>query len=1027
MKTNYPNLVIVIATFFSLRLCAQNKVSNVGTISFQENKGQICDQNYQSRQDVLFSGNANGINYHLTSSGISYQLSRYDDLREITKSDIDRPFGESKKISVYRIDLNWLNIKSNIKVLPQEQIEGYDNYYLGHCKEGVTHVKSYKSIVYENIYNGINLKWYEKDGQLEYDFIVKPGVDYKQIKIAIKGASLRINSMGELEMKTPFGTIVEKAPVVFQNKKILKSNWELNGNTISFNVDNVDLTKVLIIDPAVRVWGTYYGGANNDVAFSCTTSSLGDVYVAGYTTSGTSTIIATTGAHQTTLGGQNDGFLAKFNASGVRQWATYYGGTADDFINSCVVDNSGSAIYLAGETASSSGIATAASHQTIFGGGTSDAFLLSFNSSGVRQWGTYYGGADIDYGKSVCLDPSGNIFLAGYTTSSVSANCIATPGSHQSIFSGNSNGTDYDGYLVKFNNSGVRQWGTYYGGGSVLETVNACASDLSGNIYIVGSAYASSTAIATPGSHQPTQGGLIDAYLAKFDNNGVRQWGTYYGSTASDNGFSCTVDLLGSVIIVGSTQSQTGISSPGAYQTNYSGSSGNDAFIVKFNALGVRQWGTYYGGTLSDNARCVVSNSLNEIFVSGTTGSSGGNSMATQGSHQYVYGGGSTDCFIAKFSAAGNRSWGSYYGSSASSENGYGCTVNGLAVYLCGYTPASSGTEIATLGSHQSVYGGGGNDAFLVKFNDCAGGSFDIVGNLDLCIGQSSTLTTNGVGITSYTWSNSSNASSVIISPTITTTYSVSVNTATAICKYSTIQTVSVSPVPTVNISASTVICSGAPLLITASGALTYSWNTTSTTPTIAPTLTTNTTFTVVGANGICTDTKTIAISVNPLPSVSLTVSNSTMCTISTGGQTINLTGSPSGGIYNGVGVSGNIYTPANSSGNYNVVYSYTDVPTGCSNSATQIITISDCTGITEMSNQTTIIIFPNPASSSINIETDLIGFDILIYDSSGKQLWESKNNLGKITIDLNRFSKGLYTLKINSDSGFAIKKIVIE
>ena len=88
--------------------------------------------------------------------------------------------------------------------------------------------------------------------------------------------------------------------------------------------------------------------------------------------------------------------------------------------------------------------------------GSSDAFLVKFNSSGVRQWGTYYGGTGYDYSFSCATDASGNIYLSGYTRSTSG---IATTGAHQTTL-----GRGYDAFLVKFNSSGVRQWGTYYGG-----------------------------------------------------------------------------------------------------------------------------------------------------------------------------------------------------------------------------------------------------------------------------------------------------------------------------------------------------------------------------------------------------------------------------------------------------------------------------------------------------------------------------------------------------------------------------------
>src|SRR5690606_30019464 len=120
------------------------------------------------------------------------------------------------------------------------------------------------------------------------------------------------------------------------------------------------------------------------------------------------------GGHQNILGGNFDAYLVKFNSVGVRQWATYYGGANSDEGYSCSTDGTGN-VYLAGPTTSTSNIASVG-HQNTIGGGQYDAFLVKFNSLGVRQWGTYYGGTGDDFGYSCATDNSGNVFLAGKTT-----------------------------------------------------------------------------------------------------------------------------------------------------------------------------------------------------------------------------------------------------------------------------------------------------------------------------------------------------------------------------------------------------------------------------------------------------------------------------------------------------------------------------------------------------------------------------------------------------------------------------------
>src|SRR5690606_10516880 len=107
---------------------------------------------------------------------------------------------------------------------------------------------------------------------------------------------------------------------------------------------------------------------------------------------------------------------------------------------------------------------------------------------------------------------------------------IAAAG-HQNVYGG---GID-DAYLVKFDNSGLRLWATYYGGASE-DWGQSCAVDAFGNIYLAG-VTESNSGIASAG-HQNTLAGVYDAYLAKFDNAGVRLWATYYGGSLLDGGFS---------------------------------------------------------------------------------------------------------------------------------------------------------------------------------------------------------------------------------------------------------------------------------------------------------------------------------------------------------------------------------------------------------------------------------------------------------------------------------------------------------
>lgn len=458
----------------------------------------------------------------------------------------------------------------------------------------------------------------------------------------------------------------------------------------------------------VRAWGTYYTGTGQvwpngeERGNSCITDAAGNVYMVGFTSSNSD--IATAGAHQTVYAGGPivfgtggyDAFLVKFNSSGVRQWATYYGGSQDDMGISCAFDASGN-VYMIGSTSSTSGIATAGAHETTI----NDGFLVKFNSNGVRQWGTYFEGN----GNACTTDASGNIYIVGLTNSTSG---IATAGAHQTVMSGSG-----DAFLVKFNSSGVKQWGTYFGGASSgasgMEKGLSCATDALGNVYMTGHT-PSTSGIATAGAHQTIYGGSsTDAFLVKFNSSGVIQWGTYYGGEGVDIGYSCATDASGNVYMAGDAQQQnlpaSGISTIGAHQSAYGGGY-SDGFLVKFDSNGLRQWGTYYGGSLLDVSFSCATDASGNVYMSGETQSPNG--IATSGAHQTTVDG----AFLVSFNSSGVRQSGTYYGGIKNV-----CTTDASGnVYMTGYTQSNSG--IATTGAHQAVNGNSGySDAFLVKFN----------------------------------------------------------------------------------------------------------------------------------------------------------------------------------------------------------------------------------------------------------------------------------------------------------------------
>jgi gliding motility-associated-like protein len=392
------------------------------------------------------------------------------------------------------------------------------------------------------------------------------------------------------------------------------------GSYQPFFGGNNDIFLVKFNKEGVRQWATYYGGTGFEFAYDMEIDSLGNIYIVGQTNSVNS--IATSGTHQTINDGDYDGFLVKFNSTGVRQWATYYGGTNFDAAQAVFLDTQNN-IYISGTTGSSNNISTAGSFQMNYIGRNNDAFLVKFNSNGVRQWGTYYGGSGVEVPFGLTVDKQNNVYMIGSTDSDTG---ISTAGSYQTTRGGAN-----DAFIVKFNTAGLRQWATYYGG-TAIEGVVSIITDEQDNIYITGRTESANN-IASAGAYQGTIGGNIDAYLAKFNSTGSRQWATYYGGSGDDYGLSVAKDALGRIYMAGTTNSVSNIASIDAYQPAIGGA--NDIYMARFTNIGVRQWATYYGGILDDIQGQINIDTDGSIYLAGSTESL--NNIATTPSFQDTY------------------------------------------------------------------------------------------------------------------------------------------------------------------------------------------------------------------------------------------------------------------------------------------------------------------------------------------------------------------------------------------------------
>lgn len=375
------------------------------------------------------------------------------------------------------------------------------------------------------------------------------------------------------------------------------------------------------------------------------------------------------------------------------------------------------------------------------------------------EWATYYGGSDIDQITAVATDSEGSIYVAGFTAS---PNNIASAGAYDGTYGGGVTGAtpNDDGFIAKFTTNGQRVWATYYGGAG---RDSATALAVKGNVLYIGGT-TSSAGMATAGAHQTTQTAANQptGLLIKFDaTTGQRTWSTYYGGSIRFLPTRIAVDDQDNFYIYGGFMTQivtpTGVdmTTPGTFRPTLPSVVINqfNSALVKFNAAGVRQWGTYIdfssiaAGSISYLGALAL-DADGQPYVSGGTTSTDLAANASQG-QSYTAGG---DVYLLKMNKAnGQRTWGRYFGGTSGD---YICDMHidkaSQTIYITGLTKSESG--ISTPGTFIEAVPGLQASGILVRGGYFASFDLNAVQKMGTYLhsynGVPSNAQTIGVGIT---------------------------------------------------------------------------------------------------------------------------------------------------------------------------------------------------------------------------------------------------------------------------------------
>jgi hypothetical protein len=680
MKTR--SVLIASCTAFLACLPFFSRAGAITTVGFTENKGQFADQDGKPVPQLMFRGSVNhGPGVFITTSGLTYIFTegaqvRGEDAEPVLRSRawsridmklegaeirpenviMDEPVAGCSNYYLAHCPQGILGVKTWRRITVTGVYPGID------------------WVIYMNAKNEMEYDFIVHPGaDPERIRVSYPGADHLELGPG--------NSMISLCSRN--GKVTEGQLYTYQKEdgKQVEAVYRHYRNQVSFSVGNYDRSSTLVIDPPLqwsalqtgsgleyayaiavakdgsgntcltgytdspdfpvlnayqgsnagqedivverldatgtRVWSTYYGGTNIEGGKSIDTDVNGNCYVTGYT--GSNNMPTLNPVQGTFAGGTYDVAILKFNAAGVRQWATYYGGLQTDYGSGIVEDNTG--IYITGYT--SSGAFPVVNSSTTKSTGY-DAFVMKMSLNQAVRFARFFGGNDDDKGRAIALNASGaDVYITGSTLSGVP---ISTTGVFQPI-----NASAFvaeDAFITEFDTTGNTVVFSTFCGGSDADFGQGIAVDPSGNVFITGYTLSPDFPIKNPGGSayvDSSQGspGTHDAFVVKCNPSGTTQlWGTYLGGSAVDMGMDIAWNSTFGIFVTGSAQSTDFpvlLPSDNVFfqSTQGDGGSFNDMFITWFYTDLSWQWSSYYGGAGGDEGHSIATDASGNIYVAG--------------------------------------------------------------------------------------------------------------------------------------------------------------------------------------------------------------------------------------------------------------------------------------------------------------------------------------------------------------------------------------------------------------------------
>ncbi len=387
-------------------------------------------------------------------------------------------------------------------------------------------------------------------------------------------------------------------------------------------------------------------------------------------------------------------------------WVKGMGGSYADYCRAVTVDGKGN-IYATGyfqsDTADFNRGGSGGKLIKMGASATGDVFLAKYDAGGNFLWTKRMGGTGYDFGLSLAVDGSDNVYIAGYFSGAPDFN----PGGNGGML--NSAG-GYDGFLAKYDKDGHFLWAKNMGGAG-YDYSNGVAVDGSDNVYVTG--YMGILVSDSVNFNPNGSGGMVklvggsDVFLAKYDKDGNYLWAKGMGGSGDDTGVDVAVDDSNNVYVAGHFASGKADFNIGGSSVVLTNAGKQDVFLAKYDKDGSYLWAKNMGGSSDDYCSGIAIDGSGNLYMTGYFKSATANFNPAGSGGGTLTNAGKTNVFLAKYDATGNYLWAENMGGS-SNDYGQNLAVDGRGnVHITGYftsdtaefDPKSSGGTLIRVGS----------------------------------------------------------------------------------------------------------------------------------------------------------------------------------------------------------------------------------------------------------------------------------------------------------------------------------------